>query len=411
MAKLRGGTTTDEVEVGSTSKAIRVALYTSGAVAYSDYSGALNVNISGGSSNVSGNYVNLAASGVGISHFSGALNINISGGSISTTPPAYQSGTLVGISGGNLALSGLIVSISGSPTVQTQVRNSGAAWTDVGISSGIATMWMPVGGMAGTTVLISGVVGANVSGSLQISGTVAVSGQVIITSGGIIMNISGGVTVSGGIRVSGTVEISGAVGLQIRNSGNVWSDIGHASGLTQYAVPISSGGVISISGVVGANVSGGVTISGGVTVSGFVGALSGGTIPVSIVSGNLLYPSGQTLASQLNFTQTKTTVSGAALITVKSGIAILQSVIPIFLSGPNPSNSGQVIRINDATSGMGAIASGIGVYSFDFGAHSGNIAGTPGAYPPIAVGMNMLCLSGIVVQGALNLVVTIGYEA
>jgi hypothetical protein len=97
----------------------------SGAGAFSDYSGALNVNVSGGtiSANVSGNYVNVAASGVGISHYSGALNVNISGGTIS----ANVSGNYVSVAASGVAIShysgALNVNISGG-TISANVSGN-----------------------------------------------------------------------------------------------------------------------------------------------------------------------------------------------------------------------------------------------------------------------------------------------
>ncbi|MEK6879975.1 MAG: hypothetical protein AABY22_10225, partial [Nanoarchaeota archaeon] len=254
-------------------------------VGISHYSGALNVNISGGtiSANVSGNYVNVASSGVPITHYSGALNINISGGTISTTPPAYQSGTLVGISGGQLGLSGLIVKISGE---YLNLASSGVGIShfsgalNVNISGG--TISANVSGnyvnLASSGVGIShysGALNVNISGAgtltvslagTQVSGTVAVSGQVIITSGGIIpisqvsggFNVSGGFTVSGSLQISGTVAVSGQV---IITSGGV-IPVGVVSGIQ----PIHNTYTLMFSGF--------VTVSGSAS-SGFTRGVIG----------------------------------------------------------------------------------------------------------------------------------------
>lgn len=280
------------------------------------------VALSGGSVSISGNvtakisgeYVNLAASGVGLSHYSGALNINISGGTISTTPPAYQSGTLVGISGGNLALSGLSVSISGNVVVSdsgsiTRVME-GTSGQTIGGTSGAD------GKIALNVFVVSGsVIGGGGGGGGQVSGTVAISGQVIITSGGVIPNQ------------------------------------------------------------------------------------------------NFSIASGQTTPIRNDIGYFKTKVSGGATLTIVSGISILNAVIPIIISGPQPTFSGQSIIINDATSGMGNRNSGTPVFVWDFGRFSGAIppSDRDKNIPPV-YNINIICSSGIVVSTGSGFQVTVVYN-
>jgi len=107
----------------------------------------------------------------------------------------------------------------------------------------------------------------------------------------------------------------------------------------------------------------------------------------------------------------KTVVSGATLSTVTSGRSFLSSVFPFALSGGWVSYSGSVIRVNDATSGMAAQASGTVVYEWSFGIHSGLAqGGLAVASDPWPTGdIDLLCTSGIVVQGAAGWRVLIVY--
>ena len=107
-----------------------------------------------------------------------------------------------------------------------------------------------------------------------------------------------------------------------------------------------------------------------------------------------------------------TTVSGSNVVTIASGFAILEAVIPSPISGGTTTYSGLVIRVNDATSGMAAVASGRRLlYNYDFGIHSGLVEGTIGeAFPPALGQTELTCTSGLVVQGATGWYVTIAYS-
>ena len=114
------------------------------------------------------------------------------------------------------------------------------------------------------------------------------------------------------------------------------------------------------------------------------------------------------LVAAVNFI---TTVSGSNIVTIASGAAILESIIPSPISGGNQSYSGQVIRVNDAVSGMAAVASGRRLlYNWDFGNHSGLSEGTIGDMVPTIPQTELSCTSGIVVQGATGWYVTIAFS-
>lgn len=101
-------------------------------------------------------------------------------------------------------------------------------------------------------------------------------------------------------------------------------------------------------------------------------------------------------------------VSGASIVTVASGAALLKAVIPAVMSGAQASFSGQTIRVNDATSGMASWNSGIPLYDFTFANTSGMQVGGERVRAPM-VYPELICKSGIVVQGAMGHVVTIYY--
>ncbi len=106
----------------------------------------------------------------------------------------------------------------------------------------------------------------------------------------------------------------------------------------------------------------------------------------------------------------KSLVSGATLSTVASGRSFLYAVYPMTLSGGAVSYSGSVIRVNDATSGMAAQASGMALYEWQFGIHSGLLQGGLSiASNPWPVTLKALCLSGIVVQGAAGWRILVTY--
>ena len=115
------------------------------------------------------------------------------------------------------------------------------------------------------------------------------------------------------------------------------------------------------------------------------------------------------LTAAVNFI---TTVSGSNVVTIASGFATLEAVVPSPISGGNQSYSGLVIRVNDATSGMAAVASGRRLlYNYDFGNHSGLTQGSISAsYPPVLAQTEISCTSGIVVQGATGWYVLIAYS-
>ena len=269
-------------------QALPVSLWGRSGNGITDYSGSINVNISGGVITVSpfglqsGTMVIISGGPAGLS----GLNVTTT---VTTTIPGYQSGSLMGISGGQLALSGLNVVTTVNPfglNSGSQMLVSGGQLALSGLN--VITTVNPFGLQSGSMMLISG-------------GQLALSGGNVVLSGG-----AGSPNISGSVRVSGTVEVSGAVGLQIRNSGNVWSDVGHASGLVNYAVPVSSGGILPtlpfglqsgsfvlvsggqlalsglqviISGGAGSSfISGSVQVSGTVGVSGVIQNLQSGTI-------------------------------------------------------------------------------------------------------------------------------------
>ena len=106
----------------------------------------------------------------------------------------------------------------------------------------------------------------------------------------------------------------------------------------------------------------------------------------------------------------RTKVSGATVVTVASGAAILLGVHPQVRSGSQASFSGVRITVNDATSGMVAPESGITLYNFSYGNHSGALGdGMVGRIAPTETNINALCLSGISVQGGTGHDVTIVY--
>jgi hypothetical protein len=145
--------------------------------------------------------VQLAGSGdvTPINSFTGgdgnkSINVNISGGSVSvsisggiqTQIPGYQSGSLVGISGGQAALSGL--NVIASVSIAPFAYQSG---TEVGISGGQLAL-------SGLNVILAG---TTTSGGHTISGGVTVSGNVSI------LNITTVPAVSG-TTGSGTLAVA-----------------------------------------------------------------------------------------------------------------------------------------------------------------------------------------------------------
>ena len=202
--------------------------------------GTLPVSMVSGS--ISGNYLNMAASGVGISHFSGALNVNISGGTINVSPFGLQSGTLVLISGGQLAISGLIVKTSGE---YINLAASGVGIShfsgalNVNISGGTITV-SPFGLQSGSMVLISG-------------GQLAISGLIVKISGEYVNLASSGVGIS---------HFSGALNVNI-SGGSISANV---SGNVVGAWPATDA-VFTSSPVLVTAASGGATIGSGVIIS------------------------------------------------------------------------------------------------------------------------------------------------
>jgi hypothetical protein len=154
------------------------------------------------------------ASGDAITDYSGAMNVNISGGSIAVSPFGFQSGTSVVISGGPAGLSGLNVTTSVNPFGY----QSG---TLVGVSGGQLAL-------SGVNVVISGgAFSSNISGMVGVSGNVAVlSGQLAVLSG-VLTNILSGTV---GLYEYPTYALisywSGAVGkglIGVYNSGGATS--------------------------------------------------------------------------------------------------------------------------------------------------------------------------------------------
>ena len=107
---------------------------------------------------------------------------------------------------------------------------------------------------------------------------------------------------------------------------------------------------------------------------------------------------------------TAATISGNTLTTVASGGASISAILPYALSGSKASYSGLVIRVNDATSGMAAIASGTTLYQVDFALHSGLTNALPPELPAFQPALPVTVNSGIVVQGAAGWYVVIIYS-
>lgn len=104
-------------------------------------------------------------------------------------------------------------------------------------------------------------------------------------------------------------------------------------------------------------------------------------------------------------------LSGGGILTVVSGPAVLHGVFPALLSGSNVSLSGLAIRVNDATSGQAAVASGNQtLYDYNFGAHSGLLTGGTSERAPIVTNIDTICRSGLVVQGATGHQVTVYFN-
>lgn len=104
-----------------------------------------------------------------------------------------------------------------------------------------------------------------------------------------------------------------------------------------------------------------------------------------------------------------TKVSGNVLTTIASGAAVLHAIIPSAISGSQATFSGLRITVNNATSGMGATQSGITIWNYSFGLHSGLLTGGTTERPDSVIGIDAVCRSGIVVQGAVGWDVTIVY--
>ncbi len=156
-----------------------------------------------------------------ISDYSGAMNVNISGGSISVN----ISGQFVFTSGGGSP------NISGGVTVSGSVQVSGA----VTVSGNVVVIASGFGAISGTQVIISGGAGnPNISGG-------------VTTSGG--HTVSGGVTVSGSVQVSGFVGVtSGTVLPAILVSGN-YSALGtYSVSLSGYLTPNTTSGIGNLAG-------------------------------------------------------------------------------------------------------------------------------------------------------------------
>lgn len=173
---------------GQVSGAILVSGVISGVSIPVASGGTLPVSMLSGS--ISGNYLNMAASGVGISHFSGALNVNISGGTISANVSGnavdsvrYASYTLISYWSGPVA-KGLIgiYHAGGAANQSGQVLD--VSRLDIGIwgSGNINRVDVILGsgnisGMAGFPVRMAfgdaaSVVSGWVDGATQVSGNV-----------------------------------------------------------------------------------------------------------------------------------------------------------------------------------------------------------------------------------------------
>lgn len=156
----------------------------------------------------------------------------------------------------------------------------------VGVMSGLTAI------QSGLIAVLSGSIGAQVSGAVQVSGILGVSGRVDILSGEIHI-MSGAITIiSGGVFVSGTVSLLSGGFVNSRALGisgiAFWQD---ASGVV--GVTIISANITASTSVV----SGSVQVSGTVSVSGkvFAAGMSGinywqdasGVVGVTILSSNI----------------------------------------------------------------------------------------------------------------------------
>src|SRR5712691_8061733 len=274
-----------------------------------------------------------------ISDYSGAMNVNISGGSISV----YISGQFVFTSGG------------GSPNISGAVTVSGNV---VVIASGfgaISGTQAIISGGAGNPNISGGVTtsgGHTVSGGVTVSGSVQVSGFVGVTSGTVLPAI----LVSGNYSALGTYSVSLSGYLTpntTRGTGNLagfynpgpkicelesvsWGTFTPttfpSSGGAAMSVLRSSGGLLSGLGVAAQPFS---TANPTATASGYV--ISGGSIASGIIAA-----SGVIILDQFDVNVQRRihyggSIGGAQRPTARSGESLL---IGITVSGnPDPANT------------------------------------------------------------------------
>ncbi|HKT21221.1 MAG TPA: hypothetical protein VJR06_01165, partial [Nitrososphaerales archaeon] len=211
---------------------------------------------------------------------SGSLNVNISGGSIATTPPAYQSGTLVVLSGGTAGLSGLVVTDSGSV---------------VNLGSGIIS-----------TSGIANVVIAGSGGTAPAVGTAGADGVPTAAPGMLTKGELYGFNGSNFDRVRTTQGAAGT-GIGILAAGLFW----------QYAL---------VSGAVLSNVQSGASVLHTVTINAWV---SGGQIKVmDSLSGNTGSP-----IAQIAYTEVGSLATNAFIPLTLDYDCIANSGIVVITSG------------------------------------------------------------------------------
>jgi len=254
------------------------------------------------------------------------LHVWISGQHIYVESGAHVVGDFsatTNISGQPVTISGDHVYVESGAAVITQpgIQVSGTVAISGDLSANISGQWVEAHILSGDVTIISGTVGAQVSGIVGVSGKVSIlSGKVSVSSGEVHI-LSGQVTVESGLHVVADIAESG-IGVQIQSGASVIAESGlgvqvesGAAVVTQPGIQISGAVIVSgdlsanisgqwveahiLSGAVtlaGTRVSGAVQVSGTVAVSGLVGVQSG---EVHILSGIVTVESGVFFSSGL----------------------------------------------------------------------------------------------------------------
>jgi len=381
--------------------------------------------------------VSLAAGGGG--QASGAVQVSgivgVSGSVGILSGQLSVSSGLVGVLSGSIA-----AQVSGAVIVSGNVGISGSTQilSGAGIVGLLGSGGFPIGTIpinSGLLALLSGSVGAQVSGAIQVSGIVGVSGSINILSGqvsvssglvgvlsgSIAAQVSGAVNVSGNVGISGSAQIlsgsaiigqlaSGGFPIGAITSGNVAAQVSGIVGVSG-SVNILSGLVGILSGSVSAQVSGSVIVSGNVGISGSVQLLSGSAwvgITQGVFSPVAVGPaSGQPFALQVDGSgnlQVHTVgggggggggqTSGAVQV---SGIVGVSGSVNV-LSGQISVSSGSV---GATVSGNVAIGSGlVGILS---GQIAAQVSGSVIVSGNVGVSGAVRLLSGSAVVGNINI--------